>query len=70
MTHDEQKHIDSISGDAFFDVCEQLWRNENCPVLPDMVECIQDEYNNAAIDELIQQGYVSGAIKEDEEDDD
>ena len=39
-----------ISWEQFSEKCLELWRSENCPLLPGMAELILEEYNNAAID--------------------
>jgi len=39
-----------ISAEQFSDKCFEIWRSENCPLLPGMAELILEEYNNAALD--------------------
>ena len=68
----EREFLDSVSSEAFSNMCESIWREEGYPLTGDMGAIIDEEYNNEAIDRLIANGYEAGQIQEeqDEEGDD
>ena len=64
MNKKEQAFIDSISSETFSGMCEEIWAEENYPLFGDMGAIIDEQYNNEAIDRLIANGYETGQIQE------
>jgi hypothetical protein len=62
MNKQEQEYINSIPHDTFADTCRELWAADGHPLTGDMWAQVLEDYNNSAIETLLDDAHNTGQI--------